>query len=220
MRPWLGFAFACSLAADMAQGQERTAPQFPTLWSKPCGLPALPDSTFTLDAGAASLWSDGAATYAGKSGSCYTVDFKIPRDDPKSGLSRTVRIEAGARASGLGWITGGDFSIPDALELCGVYLPQQPPAYRQTTTVYRRRAREAEFRQVGSKITEGVWQYNACRLDLPHWALRLPVAGTDVYRIAVRVQIKGKYWVPVRVKATRLPLKELPPGFTGFEFLE
>ena len=200
MRCGLALALTWSLVAGSASAQRLT--------HRPCGLPRVTDSTFTLGPSADSLWSDGVATYANKGGTgCYTVDIKVPSDAPQSGLGRTVRFEAGARVSGLGWKLGSNFSIPDIPELCGVYPPYGPdPQYQQTMTIYRRRPREVEFTLIGSKVTEGVWEFTTCRLDLPHWDFPQPTVGTDVYRVAVKVKA-GKYWRPVRIRATRLPAR-------------
>jgi hypothetical protein len=186
MHRGLAFVLIWSVVAGPASAQRLTPP---------CALSRMPDSTFTLGTGADSVFSDGATTYTEKGGTgCYTVDIKV---------SSAVRLAAGARVSGLGWKLASDFSVPDIPELCGVYPAYgTEPQYQQTTTIYRRRAREREFVLIASKATQGVWEYTTCRLDLPHWDFPKPIAGTDTYRVAVKVKA-GKYWRPVRIKATR-----------------
>jgi hypothetical protein len=171
---------------------------------RPCGPAAPLDSVFTIGPSTKAVWSDGLATYA-DGGGCYTVDFKVTNAAPEPGLTGTIRFEAGARVSGVGWNPGEHFSIPDTPELCGVYPPWGPsPQYQQTMTIYRRRSGERTFTLLGSKITTGTWAYTTCTLELPHWDFQQPLRGTDIYRVAVRVKA-GQYWRPVRIKAARPP---------------
>src|SRR5688500_17995402 len=193
MRLGLVFALGWSVVVSEAASAQR-----------PCGTGRVVDSMFTIGPATPAVWSDAPATYADEGG-CYAVDFKISSDPPAAGLTGTIRLQAGARVSGLGWKLGTDFSIPDIPELCGVYAPLGPsPQYQQTTTIYRRRSGEREFTLLSSKLTTATWSYTTCQLTLPYWDYQQPLRGADVYRVAVRVKAR-QYWRPVRVKATRLP---------------